>query len=250
VITRDWYYRNLAALSEKGTGLLVFGTSGLEAGRATRFTRKRASELATKLNELISAQIESDLEWTLERALIAALMNMGAAVDGSWRNEIGEEGNRQVKALLASFLTELGAIGTVTLTDGTKPSLPLDAAATSNIRDINLLNGYHIRFSSEPDVAIRNADGRLVGTIEVKYGSDAAGALERYGAAKKSFDEAMREQANVVNIFLANIITDQVRHRIDSDRQVSRAFDFLRITFESQRREEFLRFLQRQVLDL
>lgn len=54
-----------------------------------------------------------------------------------------------------------------------------------------LSNHTSILFSSEPDISLLNNQGTTIGVIEVKGGADPAGALERYGAAKKSFEESL-----------------------------------------------------------
>jgi len=68
-------------------------------------------------------------------------------------------------------------------------------------------NGYRIFFGSEPDISILNPEEEeprdlLIGAIEVKCGLDPAGALERYGAAKKSFeDRSVRKTFNLTKVF-------------------------------------------------
>ena len=42
--------------------------------------------------------------------------------------------------------------------------------------------------SSEPDIPLINTDGSTIAVIEIKGGTDPAGALEQYGATKKSFE--------------------------------------------------------------
>ena len=90
----------------------------------------------------------------------------------------------------------------------------------------------------------------MVGTIEVEYGLDRAGALERYGAAEKSFEDAVRQNVRVQNIYLANVITAEVRRRIDTDRLVTESFEFGRIAVDQAERRRFLDFVARCLLDL
>ena len=243
------YYRCLALLPQKGLGRLAFGTAALEA-RGGRLSAERARRLAGVLNNLISSLVESDPEWSLERAETAALLNLGSQINGSWRNEIGEEGNRQAKTLLTAALLDDEVVVSITLLDGSQPELPIDSEVAIRVREIVTTNGFRVRFASEPDVAVRDARGVLVGTIEVKYGSDSAGALERYGAVRKSFEAAARENARVQNVYLANVITEEVRKRIDEDRLVAATFEFSEIFLSQQERERFLRFFKRRLLDL
>jgi hypothetical protein len=90
-------------------------------------------------------------------------------------------------------------------------------------------------------VSIRNTEGVLKSTIEVKYGLDPAGALERYGAAKKSFEQATKENRRVHNIYLASCITPEVRNRIKEDRLVNEDFNLTEVLGNAEKRSEFLR---------
>lgn len=244
------YYRNLALLPQKGLQRLAFGTVALESGRG-RLSRARAQLLAKVLNGLISLQIESNPEWTFEKAETAALLNLGSQINGSWRNAIGGEGSRQIRGLLTSILAEEGVIATFEFADGRRVQPPLDAAlAAELVRTILVKNGCTVTFAPEPDVSVRDATGLLVGTMEVKYGSDPAGALERYGAARKSFEAAVRENARVQNLYIANAITAEVRKRIDEDRLVSGVFEFTRLSVDAHERARFLRFVTRRLLDV
>jgi len=243
------YYRNLALLPEKGLRRLAFGTKGLEAGRG-RLSEQRARVVARVLNEMISAQIEADAEWTPDKAQIAALLNLGSLINGSWRNAIGEEGGRQIRALLASLLIDEGVVAKIVFPDGREVPPPVDAAEAVMVRQLDIQDGSRITFSAEPDVSFRNRDGVLNGTIEVKYGSDPAGALERYGAARKSFEAAVQENARVQNLYIANALTAEVRRRINADRLVTEVFEFTRITLDKKERERFGRFVIRRLLDV
>jgi hypothetical protein len=84
-------------------------------------------------------------------------------------------------------------------------------------RGVMLVNQTSILFSSEPDISLLDNQGTTVGVIEVKGGTDPAGELERYGAAKKSFEEALRRNSAVKTILVASCITTQVHIRIQND---------------------------------
>lgn len=84
-------------------------------------------------------------------------------------------------------------------------------------RGFMLSNQRSVLFSSEPDLSLLGEDGNTMAVIEVKGGSDPAGALERYGAAKKSFEEAFRQNEQVKTILVASCITTEVENRINSD---------------------------------
>jgi hypothetical protein len=209
------YYRCLALLPQKGAQRLAYGTKQFEDGKRTSLTDRQAAKLSQVCNGLVSLLIESDPKWSLERSRIAALLNLGTQVNGSWRNEIGAEGSRRVKELLISHFVQAGVITNASRTDGSKIEVAElggapEAPPIEVIRSFRTSAGYAFTFGSEPDISIRKADGVLVSTVEVKYGLDPAGALERYGAAKKSFEQATRENRRVHNIYLASCITSEV----------------------------------------
>ena len=112
------------------------------------------------------------------------------------------------------------------------------------VRSFVTSNGYTFIFGSEPDVAIRDSKGALISTIEVKYGLDPAGALERYGAAKKSFEQATKENRRVHNIYLVSCITPEVRNRIKEDRLVNDDFNLTDILGDAESRNNFLRHIE------
>ena len=242
------YYRCLALLPQKG--LKPFGlssTKNLEEGKNSNLSKPRAQGIARVLNSLISLLIESDHNWTLENARVAALLNFGTQINGSWRNEIGSEGGRRVKALLVGSLAEAELVKNIIRLDNSIVTPSDEVPSIEDIRGLITVTDYAITFSSEPDVSIRNRQGALVATIEVKYGLDPAGALERYGAAKKSFEEAVRENSRVMNVYLASMITTEVRRRIDDDRLVNQDFNLTEVLANSERRREFIGYVRRLI---
>lgn len=239
------YYRCLALLPQKGLQRLAVGTQSLEVGRG-RLSRARATTIAKAVNSLISLLIDSDPNWTLEGARTAALLNLGSQVNGSWRNEIGNEGSRRVKELVVAFVLQHGLAGRIFLDDGSQIS-PDEVADEQRVRSVQLTNNYTVSFGSEPDIAIRDSRGTLLGTVEVKYGLDPAGALERYGAAKKSFESATHENARVTNVYLASCITPEVRRRMAEDRLVNREFNLTEVLHNAGKRQEVLNYIRRLV---
>lgn len=230
------YYRCLALLPLKGFGRVT----RWEPGSGTR-----QMKIARVLNRLISLLIESDPDWSLDKLQTAALMNLGTQINGSWRNEIGAEGSRQVKELLLTGLQEAAQVKQVTLQDGAVTKPPISAIRIPAVQKITSTSDYTIVFSSEPDISIRDPKGALVATVEVKYGLDPAGALERYGAAKKSFEQATNENRRVVNIYLTACFTDEVRRRIENDRLVNQEFNLIGVLSDPEERRNFLTYVRR-----
>lgn len=244
------YYRCLALIPQKGVNhLLGFSTKSLEEQtRKSRPGREQAEKLACLFNNSISLLIESDPKWTLEKARVAALLNLGSQINGSWRNEIGEEGGRRIKELLIVNFQRENLIKSFVLLDDKGGVSAGETQALENIKGFVTKNDYRVLFGSEPDVSIfapgkKEEKETLLATIEVKYGLDPAGALERYGAAKKSFEHAVKKNARVVNIYLASCLTPEVMQRIKEDRVVNMYFDLTEILGDSAKRQEFLKHI-------
>ena len=107
-------------------------------------------------------------------------------------------------------------------------------------RGIMLSNQTSILFSSEPDIAIIGKQGITLGMIEVKGGTDPAGALERYGAAKKSFEKTLRLNAHAKTILIASCITSEVHERIVQDITTSHYFNLTEVLSTREIYEQFM----------
>jgi len=233
------YYRGVAGLPLKGIAKLAFGTAGLEAGKG-RLSPERARRLAASLNEVISAIVDSDPTYSVADATLLLHATIGATIDGSWRNRVGEEATRQVKELITRYFLAEGLMAQAIGLQGEgikpDPQLPI-----GEITGFVTNNDYKVTFGSEPDVEVQGPDGELIGVIEVKGGIDPAGALERYGAAKKTFDKALNRNPRAFTMYLASCITPTVRERIDANRTIRKVFNLTEVLFDEDKR---LRFLQ------
>ena len=238
------YYRSIALLPQKGAQRLAFGVKDMEEGRGGALSRERATLLAKLFNTYICTLIDGDPNFSLEDVLITGLMNFGTQLNGSWRNEIGTEGARRVKEMVLKHFLSKRAIRNIILKDGShlRPSTSLPPI--DELREFTLSNGNKIIIGSEPDISHLNPSNILEGAIEVKVGLDPAGALERYGAAKRSFDRALEENKSAVTIYLASCITKEVRRRISRDRSFKKDFDLTGVLVTDTTREEFLNYLQ------
>lgn len=207
------YYRNIAALSQKGVQYLV----GIDVKRFeadTNYTRAlpedQAYALARLCNEHISLIVDSSI-FTLTgdelRGLL--LISTGAQIDGSWRNAIGEEAEMVVQRLLLTEARERGNLAALISRTGAgveqydPTQVEEQLGKIERYRGIMLAHGASILFASDPDVSLLNPDGTTAGVIEVKGGADPAGALERYGAAKKSFEAALKVTPSAQTILVA-----------------------------------------------
>lgn len=237
------YYRNIAALSQKAVKYLVsVDVKKVEIYEDNRYslTEDQALKLSRLFNEHISLIIDSSIESITEDELYGILLaSTGAQIDGSWRNAIGEEAEKVVQRLLVKEAKErnllaalIPRVGTgVELYDSEK--LEEQLGNIERYRGIMLVNHTSILFSSEPDISLIGNQGTTAGVIEVKGGADPAGALERYGAAKKSFEEALRRNPEVQTILVASCLTTQVHTRIQNDSTISSYFNLTEILSEN-----------------
>ncbi|MEA5506371.1 XcyI family restriction endonuclease [Halotia wernerae UHCC 0503] len=239
------YYRNIAALSQKAVKYLAgIDVKKIETDEVNRYvlTEDKALKLCRLFNEHISLIIDSSIESFTEEELYGILLaSTGTQIDGSWRNAIGEEAEKVVQRLIIKEAKEHNLLAAFIprISTGIELYNPdILEEQLGNIefyRGVMLANHTSILFSSEPDISLLNNQGTTVGVIEVKGGADPAGALERYGSAKKSFEEACRSNSEVRTILVASCITTEVHTRIQSDSMISTYFNLTEILSENSR---------------
>lgn len=237
------YYRLLAVLPQKGVQRLAFGVKNLEEGKGRKLSLARAQRLCQILNTYISSLIDETPTFSIDDAFLVAQMNLGAQVNGSWRNEIGAEGSRRVKDLMLMYFLGRGLLNLNIAKDGSRATPSPRPPFADEIQGFVVRNGYEVIFGSEPDISIINPQGVLEAAIEVKAGIDPAGALERYGAAKKSFDRVLRENKAATTIYLASCVTEGVRKAIADDRLVRKDFNLTNILLDEHAKEEFFNYI-------
>jgi len=236
------YYRNIAALSQKAVKYLVrIDVKRIETDEKNRYplTEDQSRKLSYLFNEHISLIIDSSIELITKEQLHGILLtSTGAQIDGSWRNAIGEEAEKLVQRLLVKEAKERNILAALIPRVGTAielynpTKLEEQLGNIERYRGVMLVNHTSILFSSEPDVSLLSNQGTTVGVIEIKGGADPAGALERYGAAKKSFEEALRSNSATRTILVASCITAQVHTRIQNDPTISTYFNLTEILSE------------------
>lgn len=236
------YYRNIAALSQKAVKYLVgIDVKKFETDEENSYslTENQAWKLAYLFNEHISLIIDSSIESITKEELHGILLtSTGAQIDGSWRNAIGEEAEKVVQRLLVKEAKERNLLAALIPRVGTAielydlEKLKEQIGNIERYRGVMLVNHTSILFSGEPDVSLLSNQGTTVGVIEVKGGADPAGALERYGAAKKSFEEALRSNSVTKTILVASCITAEVHTRIQNDPIISTYFNLTEILSE------------------
>ena len=92
-----------------------------------------------------------------------------------------------------------------------------------------------MRFGSEPDISFHKGGGLAV-LIEVKGGKDPAGALERLGAVKKTFDEA---PVDCKNFLVVGVVTTTMRDRL-KEMRMEKDFNIDKLLQEDEAWEEFM----------
>src|SRR5205807_6267739 len=81
------------------------------------------------------------------------------------------------------------------------------------LRRYELSDGIEMVFGSDPDVSFYRQDAvgkAWVCVIEIKGGTDPAGAVERYGAATKSFQNALVSNNKCENFCLSALYTNEL----------------------------------------
>jgi hypothetical protein len=215
------YYRGLCGLSIKAVKDYVGAIESLEKSVAPRpLSRDKAVKMCGLYNLFISSIIVNSTNWSLENGNRTILATLGITLDGTMRNRVGEIGEDRIRRMVVEWLLDRGLIS--------KPELIRGALPDELPRHYELKNSFYMKFSSEPDIAFDKA-GELRATVEIKGGIDPAGALERYGAAKKSFQEAVNKSPHCKNFYLGGVITPELKKRIDADRLVERTFNIIEL---------------------
>lgn len=228
------YYRNIAALSQKSvvylSSLNVKKFEHSVNSKSKKIGDDVSQKLAKLFNEHISLIIESALG-KIEKEELNALYfaSTGAQIDGSWRNAIGGEAENIVKSMLIEHCISLNSLRAFITNDKSSLMKLEEAPADFISAHINEIRGFivdgafkgSVLFSSEPDISLIDSRGKLKLVIEVKGGADPAGALERYGAAKKSFDNELNKNKGLSTMLVASCFTEEVLSRLDGEIQRS-----------------------------
>jgi len=248
------YYRSVAALPQKAVKYLAFGAvENFERGRNKKpLSFPDALKLCKLLNTHISAIIDSSLLTFSSQDLNALLYaSAGSQINGAWLNAIGAEAEMVIRRLLITeFARQNKIVNFLDKNNNTIATFDDDEIVEkiASFRGFRLRDQTSILFSADPDISLLGKNGQTLAAIEVKGGKDPAGALERYGAAKKSFEEATRDNPDVKTIFIASCITDEVQQRLNKDSLFQHNFDLTEIISSEQMRARFLALVQ-QVLE-
>ena len=193
------YYRGIALLSQKRVSDLATAVANWEdPDKHSRVNEERSIAVSCLYNAVISSIIEGTTDWSVENGYRNIIATMGFGLDGTMRNVVGRDAERNIKDRIGAWLVSTDLIETYD-NDETTYELP---------------NDYFMRYSSEPDIEFSRAvEGarRVIATIEIKGGKDRAGALERLGAILKSFEET---PPGCTNMLIAGVITSVMEERL------------------------------------
>ena len=190
------YYRGMTLLSRKRVAQAATSVTDWEKGaRSAPIDHRAALKVARLYNTVISLIVEGSADWTLDDGYRNIVATMGIALDGMFRNRVGDMAEALVKNRIVAWLK----------------GKQLICSEKSEQGRYFLARKTLMQYGSEPDIAfVRN--GRPVATIEIKGGTDPAGVLERLGAMAKSFAET---PPGCVNFLIAGVVTPEMRARIN-----------------------------------
>lgn len=242
------YYRSVAMISQKGLKALtgVSNIERIEAGKVEpgKLPQKSINSIVEIINETLSlvVSLATDLNSNEIQGMMYA--TAGTNIDGSWRNSIGAEGERVIRSIILKEVLAHKEVSSIT--DRQNKTTAIGDLQVNRVIDeidviktVNLINGYSILFSSEPDISMFNDEGAIVGVIEIKAGLDPAGALERLGAMFKSFENTLAEYPDAVTILVASCITDEVEARLGASMSVRQKYVTAEITSSENNQRKF-----------
>ena len=174
------YYRCVALLSQKGLQALAgVAAATIESGKVRSLPPAKAKAILLAVNGTLSLLAETVRP--LERRYVEIFLyaTAGAQVQGSWVNAIGQQGEILLREIVVRNLWDDVALvvwknDTSVARDAITQEQALQQAA--HIKIVRLQHGFHCVFASEPDLSFRNADGKPLLAVEIKAGTDPAGA--------------------------------------------------------------------------
>ena len=191
------HYRGIALLSRKRVQEIAGSVDTWErSSQNARVSEEKALRVSRLYNAVISAILLDNTDWTPDDGYRNILATVGITEDGAMRNIIGQEAEQAIKDGLLDWVRAQGLL----IGEDSEPR-----------GDWALKGGVRMRFGSEPDISFER-DGKLAVLIEIKGGKDPAGARERLGAVKKTFDEA---PAGCDNFLIAGVVTPTMREGLE-----------------------------------
>ena len=142
--------------------------SGWEAGSRSKMVPiSSCLKVARLYNAVISSIIEDSSDWSLENGYRNIIATMGIRLDGMFRNKIGQMAEERIKTRVADWLREQGLI--MESVDGL----------------YRLLDGYEMRYGSEPDIRF-DKDDRTVATSRSRAGKTLRAHSKGWGPCRRA----------------------------------------------------------------
>ena len=192
------YYRGMSTLSLKRARKIITSIKNWEDGKSRNNDYDDCVRISCLYNATVSSIIMDSTDWTLENGYRNILATLGITEDGKIRTVIGHQGEYLIKDLILKWFEEEESVEVKTTRKDKEYSL------NGNNRTVVM------KFSAEPDVSFELND-KVVATIEIKAGTDPAGALERLGAIKKSFEETPPHSKNFA---VLGVVTNEMKNRM------------------------------------
>jgi hypothetical protein len=233
--TTSLYYRGMVGLSVKAAKDYFGSVESIETGRVrSAINDDKAWQMARTYNFFLSSIIINSTQWTLENGHRTILATIGISVDGSMRNKVGAVGEDRIRRMIVEWIIAKRLV--------IEPALSRVDLPKQLPNQIKLKGGVTMRFSSEPDISFEQRH-IVRATVEIKGGIDPAGALERYGAAKKSFEHAVRNSPQCRNFYVGGVLTPELQRPIDADRLVEKTYSLIDLLKDESVRSDFFREL-------
>jgi hypothetical protein len=246
------YYRTLALLSQKGLrNLVTCDVAKIERGGVEQLDGELTLRIAVAINSILSAVITVAAELKREHLPGLQFAGLGPTVQGSWNNAIGTEGECAIKTILVTQLQ--GEILQVVWRSGEsvdyRPALHTELVdRIGDVRIVRMRDGFHLFFSSEPDISLRDARDKPLLAIEVKAGHDAPAVLERLGAAMKSFDRDRALNPHVKTVYVVRCLTPELERRISQGSPFDFHFSLAEILADRETQQVFANLVLRTML--
>jgi hypothetical protein len=229
--TTSLYYRGLCGLSLKAVRDYFGAADSLEEGNSrARLEGQKALNMARTYNAFLCSIIKNSTDWTLDNGYRTIVATLGITLDGVMRNKVGSIAEERVRTMVLEWLIDSNLL--------VEPPLTKEQIYNPPTNVFHLRKKIVMKFGSEPDIAFTRGE-TLVSVIEIKGGIDPAGALERYGAATKSFQHSIRTSAHCKNFYLGAVFTPELQKRIGDDRIVEKTFNIIEILHKPKARARF-----------
>ena len=229
------YYRGICGLSIKAAKDYFGSIENLEKGnKRARLSKQKALKMAQTYNTYICSIIKNSSSWVLENGYRTIIATLGITLDGVMRNKVGDVAEQRIRTMVLEWIIDHKLL--------IEPKLSKEKVLEEIPRLCKLKDEIYMEFSSEPDISFfvkHDEDKELKAVVEIKGGIDPAGALERYGAATKSFQHALSVSPRCKNFFLSAVFTDELERRIRDDRLVEKYFDIVKMLEDSIIRDNF-----------